>query len=277
MAGINAGNAKKASLDDFVPIPDGMSLTKAKDFLIVAVGETHALRCRRVYGYVGEIAYLQEDPDIPATCKTPARIQAVIMLWRRYGCLVEGRCDSWRYARVVAFASTAAFEEESAISTAGDPITGVIEATSGSYLAAQLSGWKPVTASEWKLCPPRAFSENGFELNGDAVASLPALAKEHLGHTHAPNVPFARTYGFFEPKCLVPYVKEPLIAAARTRTRSDGPRRGRSSSPKNSPGRRLRERYYPKIASGKAELLASAAQASRHPERMKAPPARLPP
>lgn len=115
VARIKADNATKASLGDFIPIPPGASLWKDKDRLVTAVSETPSIRFRRVYGYVGEITYLQEDKDIPITCKTPARIQAVIMLWWRYGCLPEERYDRWAYVRVVAFTSTAAFEDESAI------------------------------------------------------------------------------------------------------------------------------------------------------------------
>ena len=196
VAGIKAGNAKKTSLDDFIPIPSGATLTKAKDQLTMALIETHAHRCRRVYGYVGGVAYLQEGPEIPIACKTPARVQAVAKLWWRYGCLREGRADNCCYCRVVAFASTTSFEGESVVLTVGDPISGVIEAASGSYTTAQLSGWKPVMAAERNLRSPRTFPEDGFELNGDAIAALPALSKENFGHCRVPNVPFARMYGF---------------------------------------------------------------------------------
>ena len=53
----------------------------------------------------------------------------------------------------------------------------MIEATHGVHLAAQLSGWGPVSAAEWKLRSPRTFFNDGFEINGDSLAVSPALPK----------------------------------------------------------------------------------------------------
>ena len=82
----------------------------------------------------------------------------------------------------------------------GDPISGLVEATSGTLLTAQLTGWNKISAAEWKLMHPRSFPEDGFDLNGDALATLPAIAATSFGHTHPPNVGYARLHGHKVPK-----------------------------------------------------------------------------
>ena len=64
-----------------------MALPKAKNHLLMDVAEIHALRFRRVYGYVEEIKYLQEADDIPITVETPSTIQAIVKMWWRHGSL----------------------------------------------------------------------------------------------------------------------------------------------------------------------------------------------
>ena len=82
----------------------------------------------------------------------------------------------------------------------GDPVSGLVEATSGTLLTAQLTGWGKISAAEWKLTHPRSFPDDGFELNGDALATLPAIAATSFGHTHPPNVGYARLHGHKVPK-----------------------------------------------------------------------------
>ena len=212
---------------------------------------------------LGEISYLQEDKEIPITVRTPARIQAVVRLWWRYGPMLEERRDSWLYVRIVAFARTAAFAEESAILSVGDPIAGVIEASSGDHDTAQLSGWHPFRLMSGSCAPPRTFPDEGFELNGDSIAALPALAKDNFAHFKLPHVPFDRLYGFWEPKYLDPFSKAPLLAGRRSRSADRD--MARPSSPRNSPERRLRERYYAKVAQKKADNLDAAAKCARAP------------
>ena len=69
----------------------------------------------------------------------------------------EEAFDRCCYFRIVAFAGTAAFEDESVVLTVGDTISGAIEGTSGSYSTDQLSGWKPASAAAWKLRPLGCF------------------------------------------------------------------------------------------------------------------------
>lgn len=75
-----------------------------------------------------------------------------------------------------AFASTALFDGSMQELVVGDPVSGLIEATSGDNLTAQLTGWEPISAAEWKLRHPRSFHEDGFEPNGDALEALPAIS-----------------------------------------------------------------------------------------------------
>ena len=86
----------------------------------------------------------------------------------------------------------------------GDPITGIVEATSGGLFTAQLSGWKKISAAEWKLLSRRSFLDDGqyggLELNHDALTTLPAISSENFGHTHPPNVGYARMRGRKVPK-----------------------------------------------------------------------------
>ena len=257
-----------------IPIPSGMVFRKAKNQLLLGLGEKFSMRFRRAYGYVGGISYIQEGQKIPITVRAPARIQAVVKLWWMYGPMNEERHDSCCFVRLVAFTGTAAFDAESAVLTVGDPVTGLIEASRSDRDTARLSVWEPIPAVEWELRPPRTFPEDGFELNGDAIAALPALAKDNFAHFRAPNVPFARMYGFWGPKYLGPYFMAPAVAAMRSR--SAGRDRARSSTPKNSLGLRLRERYYAKIAKKKADLLAETAKTHRAPRVKAHPPCFLP-
>ena len=160
-----------------------------------------------------------------------------------------------------AFASTALFDGSMQELVVGDPVSGLIEATSGDNLTAQLTGWEPISAAEWKLRHPRSFHEGGFELIGDALASLPAISSGHFGHTRPPNVGYSRTRGRQAPK----YFDQPVGPV------KDGRGRGSSQAPRNSPERRIRGRFYKKQAGKLDAALSAAASRRRHP-MFKAPP-----
>ena len=137
----------------------------------------------------------------------------------------------------------------------GDPVSGLIEATSGDNLTAQLTGWPPISAGEWKLRHPRSFHEDGIDTNGDALAALPAISSENSGHARPPNVGYARLHG----RKVRKYFAQPPAE-------KNG--RGRSPEPRNSHERGVRERFYKKQADKRA-----AASAARHrPPLFKAPP-----
>ena len=270
---------KEKPCGESIPIHSGWSLKRANGQMLLGVAETHALRFGRVFGFVGEIEYLQDDPDIPIAPKSPAMVQDVVKLWWRYDHTYEEALDSYAYVRMNAFASTAAFGGDSVWLSVGDPITGVIEANRSTYATAQLSGWPRTAAAEWKMPSPRSFFDESSDVNGNAIAAFPALSKDNSQHFHAPNLPYARLYGYPDPKCFDPCAAKPAASAANgvssstAKPRSaDGGDRGRSATLWNSPGRRLRERYYTRSAAKKAATLA-AQSAAQNPVRTKAPPA----
>ena len=116
-----AASAKKAPWGVSIPITSGTSLKKAKNQLLLAVSETHALRFRIVYVYLGGPQYLQGVERIPTTCRTPDHIQALVKIWWRYGSLREEAYDSCIYCRIVAFASTASFDGDAVALSVGTP------------------------------------------------------------------------------------------------------------------------------------------------------------
>ena len=140
----------------------------------------------------------------------------------------------------------------------GDPVSGLIEATSGDNSTAQLTGWPPISADEWKLHQPRSFHDDGLELIGDDLATLPAISSENCGRAHPPNVGYARLHGRKVPK----HFDQPPAE-------KNG--RGRYPEPRNSPERRLLERFYKKNAEKRPAALAGAAARHRTP-LFKAPP-----
>ena len=99
-----------------------------------------------------------------------------------FGSLVEEAFDRCLYFRSLAFARAATYDEPLAALKFVDPISGISDAANGDHLTAHLAGWGHISGSVWKLRPPRAFPADGFELNGDALAGLPALAKGNFGH-----------------------------------------------------------------------------------------------
>ena len=251
---------------------------------LLSLGETHAARFRRVFGYVGEIKLIKDEPTDEIDFHSPALLTIITKVWWRYGSLKAEQHDSWIWCRLLtfefphcssrhliwelthtAFTGTALFDGSMETLVVGDPVAGLIEATSGSLLTAQLSGWDKTTAAEWKLLPPRSFLDDGpyggLELNGDALATLPAIAAENFGHTHAPNVGYARLHGHKVPK----YFDQPVGP-------DDARERASSSAARTSPERRLRERFYRKQAEKRATALA-AQKAANRPIRTKAPPA----
>ena len=259
-----AALAPRVKWGSCIPLPHGMRLRRrpSEDMPLLSMGVIRSLRFRCIYGYVGEIKFIKDEPDGLISFESPALVAVIVKLWRRYGSEQKEQFGSWAFCRLLAFASTALFEGSTQVVTVGDPVSGIIEATSGSLMTAKMTGWAPVTAAEWKLRQTRSFHEDGFELNGDALATLPAIAADNFGYMHHPNVPYARTHGHKEPK----YFDTPAPPAERGRNS------GSSPAPRNSPERRLRERFYKKQAGKKAAPLASSADKQGRPARMKAPP-----
>ena len=140
-------------------------------------------------------------------------------------------------------------------------------------MARSLGRLKPLTATTWMHiclgapqsrrpsgnCAPRTFADSGIDLNGDSIAPLPALAKTNFVNYHLPNVPYARLYGPRKPKYIEPFANDPAAAKAHWA----GPVRGRSSAPKNSAGRRLRERFHAHQDAQTASKLAAVSSAAQ--------------
>ena len=155
----------------------------------------------------------------------------------------------------------------------GDPISGSVEATNGEHQKAQLTGWAPISAEGWELRHPLSFPAEGFRLNGDSLDVLPDLANGNFAHYRLPTVQHARLHGPRGPKyCATPTDPSAVPAAERSLVG-----RGRSPAPRNSPERRMRERYYAKLDSEKAAHLEDAAKQNKPDVRIKAPPAPLAP
>ena len=206
---------------------------------------------RRVYGYVDEIKFLpaNDDRGAPAAIDldTPALLQIVVKMRRRYGSSAVERCDSHLFCRVQAFTSTSAFKTPSEMIFVGDPASGLLEATSGEHLTAQLTGWWPVGASEWRLRHPQSFHENGFELNGDAIAVPPKLFKTHVLHHRLLTPPYDRLSCHRLLRYMDPFVAPEAGPAARDVPACSRPR-GRPLPPNTSPERRMRDRFYAMMA-----------------------------
>ena len=253
---------------DSIPLADGMSSCRrsAEKQAPLSLMDTQALRFRRVYGYVAEIKYHPEETKDVITFETPAAATAVLKLWWRYGNLTAEAHDSWLYCRILACTSTAAFEGQFELFNDGGPISGIPEATNGARQTAQLTGWGPVSAAEWKLRSPSTFIDDGFELDGDALAFLPSVAKDNFAHFHLPNAAYARMSGSLAPKYMTYPAGPPAPSDAK-----GGRMRGRSATPRNSAGRRMRDRNYAKADGKKSSMLS----AQEKPARVKAPPTRL--
>ena len=208
----------------------------------------------------GEIKYIKGEPTDAISFDSPALLAIIARLWWRYGSLRQEAHDSWVCCRLIAFASTALFGGQLEAISVGDPVAGFIEATSDENNTAQLTGWPPISAAEWKLRQTRSFPGDGFEVNGDALAVLPAVASGRFGHTPPPNVSYARLHGHKVPK----YFDMPIGP--------DPDAQGRQREPRNSPERRMRDRFHRKQAERRAASLSASAPASRQP-RWGAPPA----
>ena len=172
-------------------------------------------------------------------------------MWWRYGTLRQESRDSWAYCRLPAFAITALLDGQTQVISVGRPVSGFLEAARGDKNTAQLTGRPPISASGWKLRHPRPFPGDVIDVNGGAL--LPDVASGGYGHTHPPNVPFARLRGHKVPK----YFDMPIGP--------DPANLGRQREHRNSPERRLLERFRRKQAGKRAA-------AYRHPRR-RAPPA----
>ena len=111
--------------EDALPLPTGMRLyRRLRDHMpLLSLGPTHALRFRRIYGFVGEIKYVKDEPSGVICFESPAMLAIIVRLWWKYGTLRQEARDSWIYCRMLAYASTALFDGQLEIIRVGDPIS----------------------------------------------------------------------------------------------------------------------------------------------------------
>lgn len=106
--------------------------------LRLKVPKTFAPSYRRAFGYVADIMRIDS-----LNTASPLLLTVILKLPFKYR-WNDDQPWSWTYVRVTAFSSNAAVSDITAI-VIGDPITGVLVASSSRYKTAQLYGWKPNT------------------------------------------------------------------------------------------------------------------------------------
>ena len=178
--------ADSPDLHDDIPIPAGMKLVKptAHRQFQLELSEAFMSRFRRIYGYVGEIKMIQSD-----FTDTGAQLQIVVFLPWRYGGHEAETCNSWIYARLNCYTSTAAFANPFRMIKLGDAVSGFLEASSSTKNSAQLTGWGVIEYSEWLRVSENTFPP-AFDLRRDAIYKLPQLSCENLQTFWPPNVPY---------------------------------------------------------------------------------------
>ena len=77
--------------------------------------------------------------------------------------------DSFIFARVIAFASTAALPAAAVRIAVGEPVVGFIQPTSGDSRSAQLVGWHPCSLSDWQLMAGNTLPPSPWDLCSDTL------------------------------------------------------------------------------------------------------------
>ena len=141
--------ADSPDLAQDIPIPKGMLLHHPTEHqqLQLELSPSFAPRHRRVWGYIGELRLITSN-----FTETGAQLQVVLTTPFRYGLEPEETENSWIFARVNCYSSTAAFSNNFRLLKLGDPVTGFLEgAGSSKRRSAQLTGWDTWSAAEWQL------------------------------------------------------------------------------------------------------------------------------
>ena len=66
-----------------VPLPSGMRLhRRPRDNMpLLSMSDIHSVRFRHVYGYVGEIKFIKDEPEGEISFDSPALIAVVVKMW----------------------------------------------------------------------------------------------------------------------------------------------------------------------------------------------------
>ena len=85
-----------------MPLPSGMRLHRRPrgNMPLLSMGDVHSVRFRRVYGYVGEIKFIKDEPGDAISFDSPAFVAVIVQLWRRYGNSRQEQVGSWIFCRI---------------------------------------------------------------------------------------------------------------------------------------------------------------------------------
>ena len=65
--------------------------------------DIQSVRFRLVYGYVGEIKFIEGEPEDEISFDPPAMIAIVVKLWWRYGSARADQNDGWAFCWILPF------------------------------------------------------------------------------------------------------------------------------------------------------------------------------
>ena len=158
-----------------VPLPAGMWLhRRASDNMpLLSMADYHTARFRRVFGFVGEIKLIKDEPTDVIGFHSPAMLTLVTKIWWRYGTLKAEAHDSWVWCRLLTFESPCGF----------------------SYITSRgFNTWplqaRPSSTAKWKLFP--------------SATPSPALWKLLLAACLRPNFPAGRKFRPQNGSCCPP-------------------------------------------------------------------------
>ena len=67
---------------------------------LLSMNDVRSVRLRPVYGYVGEIKFIDDEPGDLISFDSPALVAVVVKLWWRYGNSWQEQFDSWISCRI---------------------------------------------------------------------------------------------------------------------------------------------------------------------------------
>ena len=123
---------------------------------------------RKVYGYIAEIC----ESDTTLNTRIPYRFAAAIQICYYQAVRSE---DSWFWAQTSAFSSNVLLANSVGVQL-GAPICGILAATYGAHLTAQLEIWYPTTWGDWSLGGMGGIPKPWyFDLDPSSYEWIPAI------------------------------------------------------------------------------------------------------